>query len=302
VTSFHASLRADPAAAAGVSRDERVGARIDAVRDAYAGPYVIDGASVGATPMFRIHPGFNHASMMRHAAEVDALGRRLGVSGPLLRMGQASPRAIVVMTQALVDAGRLPREPAGDPALRIKRMQWEYGIGVDCAAYTRFALEAALGVRGESLGLRPLGYEGFRGLDGNACFARVPPHQVRPGDVVTLDPLPPEIFGHNVIVRSRRELDPAACVELARRHGRDAPELVALTTRGPLHAIEVDSSWGAGPSGADIGGYRRETWWFDEASRSWAHFDHAAGRVVVSAVGPAREDRFHGAYRAREAR
>ena len=254
------------------SRDAIVGARLDAFRDGFSGPYVVDGTSVTARPMFRMNGGANEASARQRAPELRRIAARAGVNVEMIRLGQGSPRDLVKMTQALIDSGRLP-PPPGDVATRIRRMQWEWGIGVDCAGYTYQAAVAASGASPKSLGLRPLGMESFRSLDHNRAFRKIEPSSARPGDVMTLDPLPPERVGHNVIVRSH-------------------------TTAGTRHFIEVDSSWGAGPDGADYGGFRRDTWIYDESTKLWTSFDaHETPPVArTSSAGPAGE-RFHGCYR-----
>ncbi len=274
---FFAGLRAQAiqrldAPSAAPSRDAIVGARLDALRDGLSGPYTVDGASVTARPMFRMNGGANEASAREHAPELRRIAARAGVSAEMVLLGRGSARDLVKVTQALIDAGHLP-PPPGDVATRIRQMQWEWGIGIDCAGYTYLAAIAASGANAKALGLREVGMENFRALDGNRAFRKIDPSSARPGDVMTLDPLPPETVGHNVIVRS-------------------------LTTVGSRHFIEVDSSWGAGPYGADYGGFRRDTWIYDESTKLWTSFDpHVTPPVErTSSEGPAGE-RFHGGYR-----
>lgn len=275
------------------ARDLDVGARLDAVRDAYAGPYSVDGRQVTSPPMFRINLGHNTDAMKAHAKELDRIAARAGVNGYVVRMGFGSPADLRKVTQALIDAGKLPPGPPGTEAERIRRMQWEWGIGVDCAAYTGAALTRATGRGRAALGLAPAGTEGFRGLDRNPHFRKVPPSEVRPGDVITLDAIGD--YGHNVIVRGRTTADAPTRARLSREH----PELATfLSSSGPHHLIEVDSSWGAGADGASYGGFRRDTWIHDESTGRWAYLDRheSPERWRVSERGPAG-DIFHGAYR-----
>lgn len=272
--------------------------RLDALRDAYAGPYLVDGQRIAAPSMFRMNGGANQASMERHAKELDAIAARVHVSGFKARMGIASPEEVVKVTQALIEAGKLP-SGAGDVATRIRAMQWEWGIGVDCANYTRNALLAATGANSKQLNIGEAGFEAFRGLDRNKAFSKVSPADVRAGDIVTLDPKPPEVWGHNVIVRSREVVTPALIERFAGPYGEEARRF--LNGAGPIHVIHVDSSWGAGATGASYGGVRRDTWFFDQSTSRWGYLDHQASPPAfrTSEDGPADSDRFHGAYRAR---
>lgn len=271
---LHAKTAVDAAEAVRPGdRDTVAGQRLDALRDRFSGPYVVDGASVTARPMFRMNKGANERSAKAHEKELDAIAARAGVNVVMVKLGQGSPRDLVKITQALIDAGKLP-PPPGDIATRIRRMQWEWGIGVDCAGYTYQAVVVASGAPAHALGLKPLGYEDFRHMgDPAKRFAKVDPTLARPGDVMTLDPLPPETVGHNVIVRSH-------------------------TTNGTLHVFEVDSSWGAGADGADYGGFRRDTWTYDDATKVWTWTNnHVSPPVTETSLdGPAGE-RFHGCYR-----
>lgn len=271
---MHATTAVDAAGAVRPGdRDTVVGRRLDALRDRFAGPYVVDGATVTARPMFRMNEGANERSAKAHAKELDVIAARARVNVVMVRLGQGSPRDLVKITQALIDAGKLP-PPPGEVATRIRRMQWEWGIGVDCAGYTYQAAVAASGVGAGQLGLKPPGFEDFRAMgDPAKRFAKIDPTLARPGDVMTLDPQPPEKVGHNVIVRSH-------------------------TTTGTLHVFEVDSSWGAGPDGADYGGFRRDTWTYDDATKLWTWTNNHVSppTTEVSLDGPAGE-RFHGCYR-----
>ena len=252
-------------------RDAAVRAKLDAVRDAFSGPYLVNGSPVTARPMFRMT---THPVPKAMAFEVDALGNRAGVRAPFeSRVGQGKPQDLVKITQALIDAGRLPSGP-GSVSACIRKMQWDYGIGVDCGGYAKQALAACAARPPE---LRAAGSESFRDLDGARAshFAKVPIERARPGDLVTLDPDPAsnEVWGHNVVVYSH-------------------------AVEGSLHILQVDSSWGAGTDGAECGGFRRDTWLYDAASKTWASVDPTTGAVEKSTVGPAG-DAYHGTYRPR---
>jgi hypothetical protein len=274
-------------------RDAAMQAKLDAVRDAFSGPYVVAGQQIRAQPMFRMT---THAVSREMAAAVDSLGARAGVRAPIAsRFGQPTPQDLVKITQALIDAGRLP-PGTGDLATRIRRMQWDHGIGVDCAGYAKQALIACSARAPKTY---PAGSESFRDLDTTraSSFARVPIEKIRPGDLVTLDSTEVGGWGHNVVVYSHVNADAACRAKLGERSEavRDF-----LASPGPHHVLEVDSSWGAGTEGAECGGYRRDTWLYDASTKTWGSFEPGISppSFVSSELGPA-DDKLHGAYRPR---
>ncbi len=239
------------------------------MRDAFSGPYLVDGAPVTARPMFRMLRYKSDATV----AVVMRAALRANVQAGSSIVGQPLPRQLVKITQALIDAGCLPPGP-GDAASRIRQMQWDHGIGVDGAGYAKQAL-AASALRIPTM-YQP-GWESFRDLDTKrkSSFARQLLANARPGDLITLDPIDPAVYGHNVVVYSH-------------------------TTTGPRHLFEVDSSWAAGAEGDPSGGYRRDTWTYDEEAREWTSFDPRTTppRLQVSMLGPAG-DAYHATYRPR---
>jgi hypothetical protein len=289
---FYTSLHTNATStvnAASPSRDDVVGKKLDDLKARYSGPYNVGSQTVSAPAMFAMNGGISSKNATKHGAEVRAL--LPGTATEAALKGMATPEQLVQVTQALIDAGKLPSGP-GDLATRIKAMQWHYGVGVDCACYTRQALQAVTG-KAEHVGLKPLGTEGFRGLDTNANFAKVKPDVARPGDIMTLDD-PDGATGHNVIVRSHTMMDEAANQALITKWGPDAKAF--LNGPGPFHTIEVDSSWGAG-EGSPLGGVRRDTWIYDEGSKQWGSVNlHANPPEFIVGKGPAGE-KFHGTYR-----
>jgi hypothetical protein len=292
----YAAFIANVAGAAGAARDAETQRRLDDLRDRFSGPYVVDGASVNAQPMFRM----SAERSKKLQTDLYALGAKVGVQPFATMIGQGKPRDLVKLTQALIDAGRLP-PPPGDVAARIRQMQWDYGIGVDCAGYCKEALAATRAPGQRPLPLRAPGMESFRDLDGarRASFAKISITEARPGDLITLDEVPPERFGHNVMVYSRATADAARAKALAAEHG---PRMAAfLASPGPHHVLEVDSSWGAGATGSPHGGYRRDTWLYDESTKTWGYFVPGTSPRYfdTSDVGPASLDKYHGTYRPR---
>ena len=272
------------------ARDKAVQGKLDGVREAFSGPYVVDGAQVTARPMFRMyHAKAGQPVVARCAA-------RIGVPAMPAVYGQPTPKQLVKITQALIDDGRLPNGP-GDVATRIRQMQWDYGIGVDCAAYSKAAIAATASRMPELYGP---GSESFRDLDGKRAvhFAKLSVADARPGDLITLDEIPPERWGHNVVVYSRATADASQKAFLGAKHG---PELAAfLASAGPHHVLEVDSSWGAGAEGDPCGGFRRDTWIYDASANMWGSFEPRTTppRFQTSARGPSG-DAYHGTYRPR---
>lgn len=282
------------ASAAESAREKQVQAKLDTLRDQYSGPYTVAGKQVPARPMFRMNGGMNEKKLTKHDAELTAVCARVGVDKWSVTHGCASPEQLRKVTQALVDKYLLD---TNDPAKDIRELQWEFGLGIDCACFTYRALEAVTGKAGARLGLKGLGAEGFRGMDSDpekrGKFTKVEPKAVRAGDLITLDG-PNGSTGHNVMVRGRRVLDDREKRALENERGAAATQFFAGS--GPFHAIQVDSSWGTGDRPQDYGGYRSDTWLYDEGSRRWASVEPSSGQLVISDVGPSG-DLFHGGYR-----
>ena len=172
-------------------------------------------------------------------------------------------------------------------------MQWNYGIGVDCAGYSKQAL---LACSARAPTMYAPGMESFRDLDRvrSGSFAKQSIENTRPGDLITLDG-PAGGWGHNVVVYSHVTADDAKKASLP---GSDPTLHAFFATPGPHHVIEVDSSWGAGSDGAEEGGYRRDTWLYDVSTKTWGSFEPQSKRFVTSTSGPAH-DGYHGTYRPR---
>ena len=267
-----AAVTAAVRAAADGAKDAEAQKRIDAVRDAFSGPYTVDGERLVAPPMFRMNGGYNQAAANAHAAQLDRIAK---TSTQAQSSGYGGPKGLVKATQALIDAGKLPPGPPETAALRIKQMQWDWGIGVDCASYTRAAFEAVTGESGAAYGLKDPGREDFTGLASNkARFDTVEAKDARPGDIITLKSMVGEV-GHNVIVYANTLVAPG------------------------VHRLEVDSSWGAG-TGSLVGGYRRDTWMFDETTKEWTSTNQHVSppETLLSSKGPA-DEKLSGVFRAR---
>jgi hypothetical protein len=274
---------------------KEVQSKLDRVRDRFSGPYKVEGqtTTIRAQPMFRMNGGANMDKVAKHKKELERICARAGANYASAAGGYGGPENLVKVTQALIDTGKLPAGP-GSVTDRIRSMQWEWGIGVDCAAYTQHALQAVNKKDNFSLGIDVPGTESFTGLGRNTHFSRVAVKDVRPGDVITLKSLVEA--GHNVIVHGHTIADAERKAALAAQLPPGANQMLAMP--GPLHVIEVDSSWGAGATGQPCGGYRRDVWLYDETNKVWGYVDQhvTPSKFRTSSVGPAG-DLYDGAFR-----
>jgi hypothetical protein len=285
-----------------------VPSRLDAVRDAYSGPYQLYGQSVSVPPQFRVNGGPSQklffavnppdqrtaegfkASLTPRGREVFDTLAHAGVQNPAgVMLGYGGPAALVKATQALYFAGKMPQLPP--PATLsdcVRKMQLDNGIGVASSDYAMHALAGVKGCSLAHLGATP-GIDPF-GPDGSQCprsFTRSSVLAARPGDVMTLQQS--GHVGERAVVRDRSTLVPGspACTALLMTWGR--PAGLFFMGNGPFHAYAVDGCSAAG-------GYRKETWVFDEDSKSWLSFNPREGRATVSADGPAGQS-LAGTYR-----
>ncbi len=247
----------------------------------------------------------NAASAKLHAGELTRICAQGGISSAAARamVGRGSPEDLVKVTQALLDAGKLPPPDSAHPTpeTRIRGMQWEWGIGVDCAGYTQLAAAEAHGVAGEVFKTNLMG-DMFTAMQHDMRFCAVAIADIRPGDVLHLDAPNRGEVGHNVICYAHRVLGAADREALlrSRRTGERGAEF--LRSNGPFHVFDVDSSWGAG-DGSMVGGFRRDTWLFDESTSRWASYP-SGNRALALDVHPSgpQAEIFVGAFRPKAAR
>jgi hypothetical protein len=282
----------------------------DAANAAYSVPSADGGkTTVHAAPQFRMVGGFNYHTREIKTAEgkkqtvcVDGppLVKALAPVTPALTAavnrvitGRGTPEDVRLVTQTLIDRGKLgPLEP-GHEAEAIQAMQWKYGIGMDCAGYVQRAFFAARGRTGTPAERAALGLcenavnEGFSGLPTNPKFKSVPVAEARAGDLLLLGPPEGGSVGHVVLVQSNTPLSPLQTAKLGVAKG---------TLTGPVRRVEVDSSWGAGESGTH-GGVQRRTWLYDEGTGRWASWDPATKAVDFSSTKGPYEHPLTGIYR-----
>lgn len=255
--------------------------KLDDLQARYSGPYTVAGQKVSARPMFRMEGGCNQAAKDTKMPELQKMCARAGVFFvPQAAIGRATPEQLVKITQVLLDNGKLP--PGGAPVEdRIKQMQWQWGIGLDCAGY---AFQATVEVHGGwTLSENKRNGHFEQRLGG---FRRTAPEEARAGDVIHLKNPAPREPGHNVVVYSRGVVDAERAASLTKRHPNAAS---FLAEEGPIVALEVDASWGAGTEGSTRGGVRRDTWFFNTRTKEWGDFDPTTQAFRRSSVGPQGE-------------
>jgi hypothetical protein len=290
-----------------------IGAKNDAFFDAANAAYSIPSPNGGKTtvhaaPQFRMVGGFNY-----HSREITIDGKKATVctdGPPLVKAlnpvtpaltaavnhvisGRGTPEEVRLVTQTLIDRGKLGAVSAGHEAEAIQAMQWKYGIGIDCAGYVQRAFFAARGQSGTPAERAALGLsahavdEGFSGLPTNPKFRSVPVADARAGDILLLGPPEPGSVGHVVLVHSNTTLSAMDTAKMGIAPG---------TLTGPVRRIEVDSSWGAGESGTH-GGVQRRTWLFDGGTGRWASWDPAKKTLDFSSEKGPYDHPLTGIYR-----
>jgi hypothetical protein len=269
---------------------QRIQAKLDEFRAIASGPYFVEGLTVSAPAHFRMNGGRNQQHVEAHRrelADICAHAHPRALDPTRVMQGRGTAHELVAVTQALIDAGKLPPGKPEDLALRIHRMQWEWGIGFDCAGYAQQAFLHTRGGTPRAHGLNDALDENLAHLSARAPFVDVGPTEARPGDIFSLRAGAGDSVGHVVIVRSHEKLSSQSAGELRLKSD---PQMRTFLQGGPIHRYEVDSSWGAG-DGADSGGLRRDTWLYNEATREWGfyrHVDPTGDRVLFysSKIGP----------------
>ncbi len=263
----------------GGNGSQSIQGRIDAYHRRALGPYQVDGRTLEVPAQFHMNGGFRGTkSIDASRSELLAIAqkKRLGASMVAEALsGRANPEEITRLTQALIDAHKLPPGSDGELPARIRQMQWDYGIGIDCAGY---AVGAFLESRGETnrarFGFKSKDDEDLTGLPKNPHFRAVDPSAARPGDLVVLASPVRNGPGHNAIVRSHDIPDARGIAALKAKGWPDK-----VLTRGRVHFFEVDSSWGAGETGGAWGGVQRKVWLYNEGTKVWAYEHPSLGPV-----------------------
>lgn len=226
-------------------------------------------------------------------------GRDFYSTARMCAYGRGSPEDLAMVTQALIDEGKLAEvlqkyeyphmseadfkathgDVSNNPLSlenQIKLLQWEYGLGIDCAGYVQQAFLAVHGGTRKRWGFDSVGNESLYDLAGNRAFSHPSPDQVRPGDLMILDPPEDETAGHTVLIRDRTEVTDAERQQLPGIEAFAAPT-------DTVHRIEVDASWGAGFGNLDSGGVQRRTFLYNETTGEWADVNARTREVTQDA-------------------
>lgn len=262
--------------------------QMDAVMDAFAGPYDVPGEPkpVHAQVYFHSNHPLNNpkgsAAPKRVVATViQDLNRHAKptINANNVLAARGTPDEVRKVTQAMIDAGHLPSGP-GSVAERIRLMQNQFYLGVDCIGFVM----ANVGGKGDRSG----GCENY--LLASGRFSRAPGGlsamaSAKPGDALHLTP-DAEGRQHNVMIYSNDVIaanDPrrASLARMTPEHGSNA-KVGALNEGGPLRIFEIRCSGG----GQVERGVRRELWFHNESNDTWGVTIPGSKEIFMSTKGP----------------
>jgi hypothetical protein len=229
----------------------------------------------------------HEASVKETDPVLKAIGASVGLSPgtvDAIKAGRGTPGQVQTITQALLDANKLPLAKPGEPIdVRVRRMMSDHGVGFDCAGFTQQAFLAAHATTRAQVGFDPqIMNENLSNLS-SRHFSSVAPEDARAGDVIVLGPRDPSSHepGHRLIVFDRHDATPE---ELARYCAKGSGAVLAA--HGRVTVMTVDSSFGASGNPAQ-GGVQRQTWLYDPVSGRWGKVippNEAGGRSYPERV------------------
>lgn len=257
--------------------------RVDAYFESFNSEYEVNGKTVKATPHFRISGGFSGQPARTSGDKVqDDLNAMIGKRDPKhyndamkraihgVAYGRATADQIKMVTQALIRSGQFEVSRKMHPGLSdsetIRMMQWDNGVGIDCAGYVQQAFMGVHGGGRDNFGFKPFGEENLISLKGNPHFSKVNAEEVKPGDLIILDAPQKGDVGHTVLVRDHH------VASAAERKGFNDAQGFAKST-DTIHVYQVDASFGAGEDGRLDGGLQRKTWVFNETTQKWGEMN-----------------------------
>jgi hypothetical protein len=279
----------------------KVQGRVDAFFDASFGKYKVGGVEVSVAPFFRISKGDAETVPFKNKVFA-ATGRGTPAFNQAVHncaYGRCTAAELQMVTQALIDKGKLADVRARYDAMSdaefrgrhgsvsrplsdenaIKLLQWDYGLGMDCAGYVQLAFLDVHGGSRQAWGFdQRIGWEDLSDLKGNPAFDRTTtPVNAVPGDLIVLAPPMRGDVGHTVLVRER--------AELSADEARGLTGLYGFAASGDkVQRLEVHGSWGADSGNLDKGGLQTRVFLYNETSGKWA--DVQGGAVGPPADGP----------------
>lgn len=261
--------------------------RVDSYMQSFHQEYTLpDGTKARATPHFRMTSGASGPPGRTGFPEVRADLQKLiqnhdkGLpkdqqlwnpqmyeSIKMVAAGKGTSEQVKMVTDALIKSGEFDKAKKAHPGLSdaetIRMMQWDHGVGIDCAGYVSQAFVGVHGGTNKKYGLQVTNDENLMYLKGNKHFTQVKPDQIKPGDLIALDPPKKNDVGHTVLVRSHRVATPEERNHFV--HMDDGFE----KRSDKIHVYEVDASWGAGASGKLEGGVQRRVFLYNETTGKW---------------------------------
>lgn len=273
----------------GPSNVAAVQRRLDAYYAAAQPTYHTPEGDAQVSTPFRMPAGYSphEADVVQpNDAELRVVAKSVGLSDgevTSIKCGRSTLGQVRLLTQGLIDAGKLPASERGEPlAARIRQMMFDYGIGMDCADYVRQAFIAAH-PGASSAQWRAPGKEDLSGL-ANRGFVRLPMSNVQVGDLIVLKPPTPREYGHTVIVRDVRQ-PTAADRELLEHVVLPIAEAIRNPEGSRIRVFDLDSSWGCGGHAAN-GGVERKTFYEDLVTGQWFSFpDKKSIQFSISLYG-----------------
>ena len=201
--------------------------------------------------------------------------------------GRPRLEQLAAVTQGLIDAGKFEAVRQAHPSMTdvqvVRRMQLDFGVGIDCAGYVQLAfIHAFMGSDADSPTVRrSLGLKEKRGDERleslpPSHFKKVSLADVETGDLLVLDP------------RAK-----------ARDRAMHTVIIVEHTVSGDEHTFIGDASWGTEGYGHDAGGIQRRTLMHDAATGEWWDIHPLTGADEPrNSVGPYGKHKLKGFFRA----
>jgi hypothetical protein len=261
--------------------------RVDAYMQSFNQEYTLpNGKTVNATPHFRMTNGASGPDGRTQFPQVRAdlekmfkahdkgLPKDQQLWSPkmheaikMVAGGKGSAEQVKMVTDALIKSGQFEEAKKKHPGLSdadtIRRMQWDHGVGIDCAGYVSQAFVGVHGGKRSDYKLQEVNNENLMYLKGNPKFVQVKPQDIKPGDLIALDPPTKTSVGHTVLVRNHR----VATNEERNHFVHNGNEFENRNHK--IHIYEVDASWGAGQDGDLKGGVQRRVFIYNETTGKW---------------------------------